>query len=100
MDLLPDLKAGSFEIRDLLGIGMTALGSLLAFLSTRLGKRQVEIAAFQKEVLQQQLYASAAAEVMFRRRDGQPLYTAALDNRSSLAVRGFSWQLIIDDERA
>lgn len=60
MDALPDLKQGTFEVRDLLNLLMTGLGAYLAWRAIQMGreqtltaKRQTEIAEFQHQIMQE-----------------------------------------------
>jgi hypothetical protein len=62
MNMLPDLKSGTFEVRDLLNLFMTALGAYLAWQAIKMGReqsviarRQGEIAEAQHAIMQQQL---------------------------------------------
>jgi hypothetical protein len=54
MDLLPDLRAGYFEIRDILSLGTAGLGSYLAWLAIRVGRAQKQMGLEQIEIAKRQ----------------------------------------------
>jgi hypothetical protein len=54
MDWLPDLRVGAFEIRDLLSLGMAALGAYLAWLAIKMGRAQKRLGEEQKAIAERQ----------------------------------------------
>src|SRR5688572_26505256 len=61
MDWLPDLRVGTFEIRDLASLIVAGLGAFLAYLAIKLGKEQAAIAKRQGEITEQQYQMQAVS---------------------------------------
>lgn len=51
MEWLPDLRVGTFEIRDLLGLVMTVVATYLAWLAIKMGREQDAVTAKQMELM-------------------------------------------------
>src|SRR5688572_9558231 len=61
MDWLPDVRVGTFEIRDLVSLVVGSLGAFLAYLAIKLGKEQAKIAERQFQI--QEVQAGRQAEL-------------------------------------
>jgi hypothetical protein len=109
MDWLPDLRVGTFEIRDLVSLVVGGLGAFLAYLAIKLGKdqaaiskRQAEIAETQHRILQEQLARRAVADVSITQgipiRDGRVLARVYVENKGSKSISEYNWEFIVPEE--
>jgi hypothetical protein len=118
MDWLPDLKVGTVEIRDVVGLVVATLSVFLAYLAIKLGreqaktaseqtaiaKRQSEIAETQHRIMLDQLSQRPVLEmrVVNASQGNDGLETFAIDvfNSGSKPAKDIFWHLNVDSALA
>lgn len=111
MDWLPDLRVGTFEVRDFANVVITGLGAYLALLAIRMGrrqeaiaKRQAEIAEVQYQIMQEQLAKAATlrvrADTAQEHHPPETVIPIEVFNDGNKTARGFFWELLRSDALA
>ena len=111
MDWLPDLRVGTFEVREFANVVIAGLGAYLALLAIRMGRRQEAIAKRQAEIaevhtrscknssrkLRHYAFEPIPLNSTIRPRPSSPLKVV---NDGNKTARGFFWELLLSDALA
>jgi hypothetical protein len=111
LEWLPDLRAGTIEIRDLVNLVVGGLATYLAYLAIRMGReqsrtafRQAEIAEVQHRIMQEQLAKAVKLRVRCdtaqTHHAPETIIPVEVFNDGNKTARGFFWEVLFSDALA
>src|SRR5688572_5372644 len=102
VDLLPDLKVGAFELRDVANLIVGVLGVILAYLAIRMGQRQAAIAEMQHKIWETEQAKQTDLRVIVTGQDrqwdqqtsdyGDSIVKLSVHNGGNRSADGFYWE--------